>query len=206
MSHFTERDFVDFFIYLSMGKLEHVISACINRAYLDFNRTLHGFGDHPNKVDLHSSAVTLLTTRIEKLKGIPHATQDEFDAWHAETCLELTEKYKQDGVSWHEFHFHIGQAQKWVNMTLKYMFVLQERITGYSQWHPFFHVPIDLVIVKILSDKFNFNKNNFFACEWSRIDDYHGQYMKVQHWFRIQFPNKWPLTVEYSLWLGREVE
>ena len=51
--------------------------------------------------------------------------QEEFTLWHQRLCVKLTL------LDHDSYKLHIGQAQKWINMTLKYLSVLgEERVKG----------------------------------------------------------------------------
>ena len=75
-------------------------------------------------------------------------TEDWFDGWHKLTCEKIQELANNDhpGLLKSGKSFTFGQSQKWVNMTLKYLLVMNvegiERIAG------FLHVPIDSYILK----------------------------------------------------------
>lgn len=40
----TRADYEDYLVYLYFGSAPDLLTRCLNRAYLDFNRTLHGMG------------------------------------------------------------------------------------------------------------------------------------------------------------------
>lgn len=82
----------------------------------------------------------------------------DFSSWHTETCKAIEECYKNNGLGG---IFTYGNAQKWVNMTLKYIYILG----GLSRWHSGsfmdkaklilryskeFHIPIDSYIIDVL--------------------------------------------------------
>ncbi len=79
-----------------------------------------------------------------------------FDAWHKESCLCLIGKYNDSQINGERFSY--GNAQKWVNMTLKYLYLLGSidvnirkiRILDDSDY---FHVPIDSYILDAFWEK-----------------------------------------------------
>lgn len=86
--------------------------AGIKRAYLDFNRTLViEDKNQENRNELRRSAEQFLKDTLLRLISLDIDNQEVYDDNHKNTCLKLIEK-------WNELS--IGQAQKWVNMTLKY--------------------------------------------------------------------------------------
>jgi hypothetical protein len=120
-SKFT-REYEDYLIRLIFGvKVENdPLSVCVSTAHLDFNRTLRGIGKVQNGAKLHKDSVDVLTESFGKLREILKTPTDQaaFDDWHREACASLISVY--DG----SFKVYGGQAQKWVNMTLKYFYTL----------------------------------------------------------------------------------
>lgn len=120
------------------------ITTISKRAYRDLSRTLHGIGTHPNKADLMEDTHASLHTFVTDLEKVTN--REEFDDLHDTWCLKRMEVFN----SFHhtqrgkKFEFTYGQAQKWINMTLKYLAVLNHpavaRVYGYL------HVPIDSIV------------------------------------------------------------
>ena len=46
--------------------------------------------------------------------------QEDFDDWHFNICCAIRKLYRENGVA-----LTFGQAQKWANMTLKYLYMLE---------------------------------------------------------------------------------
>ena len=97
---------------------------------------------------------TILINRIMQLED----DISDFDGWHEETCDKLVEVYNDNGL---EGVFTYGNAQKWVNMTLKYICLLNGISGDYSKefkeqtdkimkYLSSFHVPIDSFIIDIM--------------------------------------------------------
>ena len=122
------KDYEEYLLRLIFRR-EIDLAACMKVAYGDFNRTMDGFGKEPDKEDIHAKAVKVLTDSLTALKARlenPMA-QSDFDNWHRKTCEDLIAVYGN-------FPFHAGQAQKWINMTLKYIFTVgEEHIPGSVQ-------------------------------------------------------------------------
>jgi len=198
-SKLTRADYENYLVYLYFGSDQDLLKACIKRAYRDFNRTMHGFGKFEKASQLYDDAVILLKESLDSLKllsSISPMTVEVFDNWHKTTCEKITSLFDEQG-----FHLFIGQAQKWVNMTLKYIFTVGEkRIEGFSFAYPFCHVPLDNILLEQL-EKYNFPA---LKCAWSRLDNY-DEYLQRQIWFRERFTLA-PMDVEFMLWLGQEIE
>lgn len=188
----------DFLIrrYFGLGKA--YLKLAIKRAYRDFNRTLHGFGALEERDKIRETAKNQLERAFQELwKYRSRVTKQAiFNAWHRSTCMKLISVYQP-----YHFHFYVGQAQKWVNMTLKYIFTLGEsRLPGYQVVYPFCHVPLDNILIAAL-DNYGFPQ---LASAWSRIDDY-AVYLGYQEWVRKCFTLA-PLDTEFYLWSGRDIQ
>ncbi len=197
-SNISRNDIENYLFRVYFGPGDDLVNACINRAYLDFNRTLYGIGKIESADDIKIKATDLLRSQLQELRLLVFKpiTLDMFDEWHRKTCEMLISYYDQNG-----FHFFVGQAQKWVNMTLKYIFTFGEtRIPGFEKTIPFCHAPIDNILLK------NLQKKGFPSLEqaWSKFDDY-DEYIKRQKWIREKFHNS-PLIIEFRLWLEKEIE
>jgi len=67
MAHLSLMQEVDYLVYLYFGSDQDLLKACINRAYRDFNRTMHGFGRFEKAGQLYHEAVTLLKESLDSL-------------------------------------------------------------------------------------------------------------------------------------------
>jgi hypothetical protein len=184
-------DYEDYLIHLIFGAEGDHLQKCLRRAYLDFNRTLHGIRKNEN---IYQAGADALRRRFESIQRAEISTQDQFDEWHKDSCVKLAAEYEERGYS----SLYVGQAQKWLNMTFKYIFVFgEERVPGYSHLYGFCHVPLDNILLEAV-------ENHSFEpllCAWSRLNDYE-VYLNRQRWFRSNFPQA-PLDVEFSLWMAR---
>jgi hypothetical protein len=198
MTKLNPTDFEDFFIRTYFGQSTgDYIDLSIQRAYLDFNRTLHGISKLNSKDLLYTNAKTYLKTRLIKLSdGVMDPTEENFNNWHKETCDGLIEHYNQ----YHYQEFYYGHAQKWINMSLKYIFALREvRVPGFSKFTPFFHIPIDNIILKKMKQ---YHIPVFFDCAWSKMNNY-DDYLQFQKWIRKNFQDNIPIELEFLLWLNK---
>jgi hypothetical protein len=188
----------DYLIRLIFGsKVEtDPLSVCVDTAYLDFNRTLRGISKVENGAKLHTNAVDILSNSLAELKEVlkTPADQTTFDDWHEDTCAKLISVY--DG----SYTVYAGQAQKWVNMTLKYVYTLgEERISGFEAAYPLCHAPLDKIVVGELV-KLGFPR---LTRVWSQLD--YPEYFDRQKWIRNKFILV-PLDMEFLLWLRKPIE
>jgi len=193
------EDQYNFLIRLYFGESNDSLGSCVKRAYLDFNRTLHGISSHPDSKLLKNKASEILCSELIALRETPAIkNQEHFDSWHERVCNLLCSSYAENSFD----EFRIGQAQKWLNMTFKYIFVFgEDHLPGFEKYYPYGHVPIDNIIL----DKLQQYRVPKLPCAWSRIDSYK-EYMDFQNWIRNTFPNSTPLAVEFHLWYDPKIE
>ena len=184
------NDIENFYIRLYFDTKDGYLSASINRAYRDFNRTIKNMPNkEAEKINWRNDLRNILDSRINTLLAITFSNQEEFTNWHKETCFALHNKSNNI--------LTIGQAQKWVNMSLKYAFTLGEnRINGINRNYQFFHIPIDNIIQEILKEKYGIEKIN--SSPWSKIDDYE-IYYDYQKEVRRVLTGKIALDEEFKL-------
>ena len=153
----NENAALDFIIYSLFGDMSSPKDAVISRAYVDMaSHTLTGFDDYNEKWRCRYDGSLLIKKSMDQISG-------SFDDWHAELCKGLIEIYTPERLSY-------GQAQKWVNMTIKYVYVLKrlgvidEDIFPYisDEHKDLFHPPIDSYVLReVLKD----------YSSWSGIED-----------------------------------
>lgn len=190
----TAADQADYVLRLYFGPGDDLLVRAIRRAHQDLSRTVHGIGDHP---EARPKAESILREGLASLTiSPPPATQTFFDAWHRKTCEQLCRAYADAGYT----KFTIGQAQKWLNMAMKYVFVFgEQRLPGYERFFRFAHVPIDNIILEAAA----FEGLRIFRERWSRIGDY-DDYLAFQQAVRERFPDSAPLAVEFWAWQAKE--
>jgi hypothetical protein len=185
----TSADQYEYLLRLYFGRKGDQLSRCINRAYRDFNRTMHGFAKITEGECIHTEATEVVRSFLKALVTHRSACSDQatFDTLHRATCDQLHATYKNAGAE-----FHAGQAQKWLNMALKYVFVFGEKpLPGYLRVFEFAHVPVDNIILQ----KFYERGLSHIETAWSRMS--YQEYMPIQIWVRKTFPESPPLAVEF---------
>lgn len=180
-------------------KNESSVRIIAQRAYRDLNRTLTGFGSHPDRVSIHSEVLSSIFQFVQGLGNVH--SQAEFDTKHHEWCEEICQIYKSKPHPDRPFQFHYGQAQKWINMTIKYLTVLDH--PGAQHVYKFSHVPIDLYVIRG-AKAFGINPPPSKVA-WSRLS--YEQYFDYQNELRQMIKNKTeyscPLDWEAQIWAGR---
>jgi len=189
VSFLTENIKEDFYIKLYFNIDEGFETAGLRRAYLDFSRTLFkkdkiniqaNETDEERNKKRNETEIHLLCV-LKEIINTNFSSQKEFDIKHREIVSELTQYWCK---------LTIGQAQKWINMTLKYWLLFGEkRIKGIDKNAQFFHIPIDSYVQKGM-----FNETN--PKPWSKINDY-DTYMNYQITHRKKSPRNIPLHDEF---------
>lgn len=192
----TQAEQNEFLLRLYFGRASP-LRACVDRAYLDFSRTLHGIG-RPVAAKLRTEAGKLVQSWLAKLPGLSREpNQKIFEVSHRNLCEQLRALYARHGFD----SFAIGQGQKWLNMALKYVYVFgEERLPGFSGLYRFGHVPLDNIILGRLAP---LGSPRLSSGSWSRLCDY-DESLRFQHWIRDKFPDSAPLAVEFHLWQAAE--
>lgn len=119
------------------------ITSISKRAYRDLSRTLHGIGTHPDKSALLEGTHDSLYAFVADLEEV--TTRQDCDALHDAWCEDRIRFFSEHPhPERKKFAFTYGQAQKWINMTLKYLAVLgHPTVAGV---YPYLHVPIDSIV------------------------------------------------------------
>lgn len=218
---------------------ENCFSWASNRAYLDMNRTMT-FREIP-KDDSQKEK-----NRIEELRREwrdegtniirEHARihNIDFTKWHKTVCNKLIEIYGNDKLVKKENNkrteqsttLTYGQAQKWLNMTLKYLWLLNrlelindETSTFIQTYEKSFHIPLDSYILRYVAkqdkntrEKFVSTNNNsldgdidfsdfwvLFGSAWSHIDN-PDNYYEYQERLATAITKGCPLEWELVHW------
>jgi len=194
-----KEDALRFYALMTMGGYLS-IDACINRAYRDFCRTMHGIRNNDHNAAMRSEASDIITRLIGKVLK-KTLTQAEFDKLHGSACKAIKEVYVLKQAS-----FYIGQAQKWINMSFKYVYLLQladlldvskASIDILKHNHMYFHLPIDNIVLQHQTVNRLYSEHIGNAA-WSRFDNY-SKYLAFQK--KLQEAVEIPLIVfEGQIW------
>lgn len=210
------KKLMDFLLYSYFGcKSEDLaregIQKCAYRAYLDLNRRI-AFKYSSSELDKMQKDNTDLAKKykeakkalIESVCDIILCSVDkyecvdgQFSLWHKAKCEEIkgtmnTAVFQDDSLILKSNSFTYGLAQKWVNMTLKYLWLLDKLPNGLSEAE--LHVPVDSFILEALQETQLFNtegnkitgsgESYYYNGEaWSAISD-PGNYKKLQDGIR----------------------
>lgn len=203
--------------YNDHNKAEKLCQWAGEKAYLDMNRTLT-FKESITKENRKAVAKKRVDKRDKVIKIMYEAfghVEGDYDAWHRALCDSIIAVYdgflkkRKEEEAVREMTY--GHAQKWINMTVKYMWsvyaVCPDHLSYYEKLMnkaPDFHVPLDHYILEYIDrhiDEWNFEnkdemKNWSQSWTWSRIDCYE-DYQKYQASLRSALgcaPLEWELV------------
>jgi hypothetical protein len=167
----------------------------ISRAYLDVCRTLHRLSKEPNAKKLVKNANQSVRGSLCKLKrqGVPTNAGrlvNRFDEWHRAACNELIGCFA-------DFKCHYGQAQKWINMTIKYDWFFSPT-SELNAWFSVAHMPVDGFVLRAAYKRAVIKRS---GVAWSRWD--HQSYEAFQSSIRDHAVKlgKTPLAIEHAWWM-----
>jgi len=231
--------FDQLFFFFFKAKLEDVencriddidgyIRICSKKAYLDMCRTLRFKKKEGKNVEKDELIKKIEDNIVNNVVGYLYGTvsyssipddlnmivgDNNFDKWHYCLSYQMVEECKNSDIFMENKSFTYGHAQKWINMTLKYMYIiglLPEKMLNDI------HVPIDSYIIdainapeKNIHTSFDVEglgiKTNIGA--WSGITDY-GEYIDVQVKVRNKLKEKsaLPIMWESLAWMAEAVK
>ena len=167
----------------------------VQLAYLDVNRTVRRINSEQSQSFKQS-----IVSFIERLLATPPMNQTEFDQLHLRCCQQCLTYSSPSGA-----RIHYGQAQKLLNMSLKYLYNEYAVYKGKSNRFKFpenriehlFHLPIDSQIRDYLVGNCRFVDPT--PLPWSQWSYDH--YISFQHQLRKRLNAQYrPLEIDYILW------
>lgn len=187
---FDEKDILEFFKYSYFGNLNISIKVASNRAYRDMCRTMkfNKLKDITDRRKLRDKVNIMFETEIKKLTSGSKKNSDDFNNWHGEVCENMKNLYEEKGIK-----LTYGQAQKWINMTIKYLYLFG----GYTFDSVFeeLHIPVDNYILDIANKKLGIDKPK---TPWSKWNE--EQYCNYQNEIKSKIKIA-PLLWEFEKWL-----
>jgi len=175
------NDEVSFLIQCYFGSEVDSVLMAIDRAYRDMvTHTLSG-----DQNELYSRRKAVTEYLYERISQLP-TSGETYDKWHRDTCMCIKkEKYPK---------LRIGQIQKWVNMTVKYLYTLKRLgMDGINDYYADpknvkkFHAPLDSYVLKHIKQEYR---------AWSQIDDYDNVYMDRKQ--KISFAEEYKMWPEFA--------
>ena len=107
-----------FLVCCYFGQSSDLINAAVDRAYVDMAaHTIHkcNFPDDDTKWECRYEGSSTIKV---SLRDYP-CEKNSFDEWHRHVIKGIKTNYK-------DYNFTEGQAHKWLNMTIKYLYILKQ--------------------------------------------------------------------------------
>lgn len=187
-----DQDIINFLRCIYFGNISDPIEAASSRAYRDMNRTIRFHGlDVKIRYQLRDKVNCILKKDFQFIDESNITSKELFNALHLKICDKIKNIYLTEGVT-----LTYGQAQKWVNMTIKYLYML-----GWSNFDGIFqylHIPLDNYIFDFAMEHFGIEKPKKV---WSKWDDYENEYLKYQYELLNNIKIEDPLRWEFHAWL-----
>jgi hypothetical protein len=154
----VDSDVLEFLKGLFFGAYINPYEAASRRAYRDLNRTIR-FGniEDVTREKIRKIIDELLETEIISIMQ-KKQTQLEYDNWHQMLSAKIIDEYDKQAI-----YFTYGQAQKWINMTLKYLYVLDPDKVDINFYN--LHIPIDNYVFSVAQKEFDIK---YPTKPWSR--------------------------------------
>ena len=126
-----------------------------------------------------------------------------FDDWHKNLCKDGLAEAPETVFGDKGSGMTIGQRQKWINMTIKYMLLMGFWDDVLKPYMEYIHVPLDSYIIKTAKTT---GKNGLgiqmSIPEWNNINDYENEYFEFQKCIRNECKNTTPIQWEWYAWLN----
>lgn len=197
---------------LDPAQEQAVIVKCAQRAYKDLCRTLKfrkldGSKSKKDIENIHKEFCSNICGKIERLisESLLLSDVDNFDIRHKEACEAIRQAVYESNIL---EGFCYGQAQKWLNMTMKYIWLLGLRKEQFDRLISVIHVPVDRYIMKAASragislPRKDGQSKEFHAdksVSWSQWDD--DAYIKFQYALRDKLRDEYSAPI---IWEGPE--
>lgn len=205
----------------------------VRLAYTTFMRTLTGYAEiKPKTGQLNASKY--LRNRLENyFKSYTVTSESGFDEWHMKTCGDLIDKFGTWEVdSMHTSRLTHGQAQKWINISFKYLYAFTLFgccVKGFPveidvSKMEYCHLPLDNIVICSLSQeeidklkkkdpKWKINKKRkswtYGGQSWSKLTE-KTDYITIQKKLREVFDDtrkgQTMLKIDFDIWGGSSVE
>lgn len=182
----------DFLFQCYFGTQGSELDRFLSRAYRDMNRTLRRIAILDPDGEIRKKGNVTLTNAFQRLQQNTDVPDfNKYDEWHRKVSDELIANYAP------VLEMAYGQAQKWINMTMKYCMVCGgSNRQGLAPWFPFAHIPVDGVILTIAKEKEGVVSLPYVA--WSKWDT--DRYLKFQNKIRsiAEKQGLSPLELEFN--------
>jgi hypothetical protein len=154
------------------------------------------------------------------LAGAPFATESEYDRWHRNICLTITDNtkffvdysaYRKDSKDkfTNKYGFTVGNAQKFLNMLMKDLYACLNQkpnyLPGYEDYFQYCHMPLDSYILRFVDDirwRENIKKpaRRYTWSNLSNYDAYLDEQKDIRNYVKKYNASATVLQTEFVVW------
>ena len=163
-----------------------IIGACVRRAYLDMCRTLRFSSEGKDGGFYNAVAGQLISAFADEKQSLESKRKNAYDVFFPEQGSPTKEYFSSQ--------FSCGQAQKWINMTFKYMWLLG--LIGPEG----LEAPVDRLILEALTKKDAWEQKTV----WSAMDP--NTYGDVKQAIADVAKDKTVIEWENNVWIEQAKE
>lgn len=187
----NDEEILKFLKFSYFGDLNISIEVASNRAYRDMCRTIkfNKLKDITDRRKLRDKVNIIFEIEIKKFTPGSKKNPDDFNNWLGEVYENMKNLYEENGIK-----LTYGQAQKWINMTIKYLYLFG----GYTFDSVFeeLHIPVDNYILDIANKKLGIDKPKTPWSKWNE-EQYRNYQNEIKSKIKIA-----PLRWEFENWLN----
>ncbi len=214
MKETNTKKAIDFFVFSCVGLkpntnvFNEITKCAVLRAYRDAASHVLSVKDE-YKEKKKQEGTELIANFISSLDN---KTISDYDKAHSDLCDEIMKTYAVNGTEWcagsgiyknDRYKMTIGIAQKWINMSVKYFYLISlvyNKTSLFSGFHDYikdFHIPLDSIMLEKIEEKLNINKKDYGIVSWSKVDNYK-DYLKYQNAVKNQIPNHYQSALDWE--------
>lgn len=190
---FSDKERIRFLKLAYFGIIDDPYYVAGDRAYRDFCRTID-FVKSEHKItrkEYLEQAVERQDCKNNIYRWIEQELKQpniEYDNWHEHICEGIINQFMPQAS------LKYGQAQKWLNMMMKYLLVLG--VDEAENQIPYLHIPIDRSVLKKAKDLYNIAIPQSPWSQWNKEE-----YIKYQQLLKdMVSPHFYPILWEFEMW------
>ena len=172
------------------GGENDIFVLAVEQAYLDMCRTVDGAGEKKNKTKIEKVKKDIADDLRYYYNGKAKKTNEAFDGWYRSVLSDFQKSI-----------LSIGQIQKLINMSFKYLYCCDDIREKYSSHFDCCHMPLDGYTLNWFrtSCKEKKIKNTFFKGKWSKIEN-SDEYFRIENQIRGFLSGKNVFIEEFIIW------
>lgn len=197
---------------------EKIAMKCADKAYEDMCRTLtfsekmDGKYKKEIKGKRQGFRKAICKLIVENVFELLECNEDNFDSWHNTACRKIEKKANEyPGFCEQKLLakrnkddkevFYYGQAQKWLNMTIKYMLMFDcfSKLMNDNDLENKLHVPVDNYVIKAAKGEKLAARIKISPKVWSKWND--EEYKEFQESLSDALGGESPMKWEEKAWI-----